>query len=226
MEVKFNMTTREKAVFGCLRAAHAQDFLLAIPIDGLGQHMSPIEYRTILKYRLMIPLFPIDEVCPFCRKACLDNFGVHTVHCRELPGFKYRHDFVRDVIFDVFRCAGISAKKEAPVNFLTDPQEGRSTLRPADVMVYGWVALKAASCKVAKHEKACSDNQHAFIPFAFDTFGFLAPEAASLLQRVQKVMNSNVVSPRAKNVIFTRIGFAIQKGLAAQLVARLPLIHM
>jgi hypothetical protein len=39
-------------------------------------------------------------------------------------------------------------------------------------------------------------------------------------------MNNNVVSPRAKNVIFTRIGFAIQKGLAAQLVVRLPLIHM
>ncbi|KAF5794491.1 hypothetical protein HanXRQr2_Chr08g0328661 [Helianthus annuus] len=34
---------------------------LAIPIDGLGQHMSPVEYRTILKYRLMIPLFPVDE---------------------------------------------------------------------------------------------------------------------------------------------------------------------
>ena len=88
-------------------------------------------------------------------------------------------------------------KKEAPLNFLTDPREGRSTLRPADVMVYGWVggkharvdltgvsplvglgtrtftvgqaALKAASCKVVKHEKACSDNQHAFISFAFDT---------------------------------------------------------
>jgi hypothetical protein len=31
--------------------------------------------------------------------------------------------------------------------------------------------------------------------------------------------------PRAKNVIFTRIGFAIKKKLAAQLVGRLPLIH-
>jgi len=39
MEVKFNMTTRQKTIFGCLQAAHAQDFLLAIPIDGLGQHM-------------------------------------------------------------------------------------------------------------------------------------------------------------------------------------------
>ncbi len=212
--------------------------------------MSPVEYRTILRYRLMIPLFPVDEVCPVCRKACLDTFGEHAVHCKELPGFKYRHDFVRDVLFDIFRRAGISVKKEAPVNFLTDPLEGRSTLRPADVLVFGWVggkhacvdltgvsplvglrtgtftvgeaALKAASSKVAKHEKACSDNQHAFIPFAFDTFGFLAPEAVDLLERVQRVMHSNIVSPRSMNVVFKRIGVAIQKGVAAQLVARLP----
>jgi len=156
----------------------------------------------------MIPLFHIDEVCPVCRKACLDTFGEHVVHCKELPGFKYRHDFVKDVLFDIFRQARILAKKEAPVNFLTDPLDRRSTLRPADVMVYGWVGgkhacvdltevsplvglgvrpftvghatLKAVSSKVAKHEKTCSDNQHAFIPFAFDTFGFLAPEVRLL----------------------------------------------
>ncbi|MCI18301.1 auxilin-like protein, partial [Trifolium medium] len=83
--------------------------------------------------------------------------------------------------------AGISVKKETLVNFLTDPQEARSTLRPADVLIIGWVGgkhacidlievsslvglgvgdftvgratLKAASSKIAKHEKACSDNQ-------------------------------------------------------------------
>ncbi|GKD41187.1 hypothetical protein Tco_1261394 [Tanacetum coccineum] len=143
------MTMRQKAVFECLHASHAQDILLTIPIDGLDQHMSPVEYRTILKR------------------------------------------------------VGISAKKEAPVNFLSDPSDGRSTLRPADVLVFGWVggkhacvdltevsplvrlssrgftagqaALKAASCKVTKHEKACIENQHVFIPFASDTFGFLAP---------------------------------------------------
>ena len=145
-------------------------------------------------------------------------------------------------------------KKEAPVNFLTDPLDRRSTHRPADGIVYGWVggkhacvdltgvsqlvglgvglftigqaALKAASNKVANHEKACSDNQHAFIPFAFDTFGFLAPEVVDLLHRVQKVMHSNVMSPRSTNVVFTMIDFAIQKGLAAQLVARLPSIQV
>lgn len=30
--------------------------------------------------------------------------------------------------------------------------------------------LKAASSKVAKHEKTCYDNQHIFIPFEFDIF--------------------------------------------------------
>ncbi|GJT83174.1 hypothetical protein Tco_1057516, partial [Tanacetum coccineum] len=165
-------------------------------------------------------------------------------------GFKTPTRNVKDELFDICRRAGISVKKEAPVNFLTGPSDGRSTLRPADVLVFGWVggkhacvdltgvsplvglsswgfivgqaALKAASCKVTKHEKACIENQHVFIPFAFDTFGFLAPEAVELLTRVQRVMNSNVMTPRSINVVFTRIGFAIQKGLAAQLVARLP----
>ncbi|MCI87437.1 auxilin-like protein, partial [Trifolium medium] len=44
-------------------AVHPQNFLLVIPIKGLGQHMSPIEYRTVLKYQLMVRLFPVDEVC-------------------------------------------------------------------------------------------------------------------------------------------------------------------
>ncbi|GJU72051.1 mutator type transposase [Tanacetum coccineum] len=193
------------------------------------------------------------SICHFeadAREACLDSFGEHVVHCKELPGFKYLHDMVRDILFDICRRARISVKKEAPMNFLTDPSDGRSTLRPADILVFGWVggkhacvdltrvsplmglssqgftvgeaALKVASYKVTKHEKACFENQHVFIPFAFDTFGFFAPEAVELLTRVQCVMNSNVMTYRSTNVVFNRIGFAIQKGLAAQLVARLP----
>jgi hypothetical protein len=39
-------------------------------------------------------------------------------------------------------------------------------------------------------------------------------------------MHNNVVSPKSVNVVFKRIGFAIQKGVAAQLVASLPSKHM
>ncbi|KAL6517045.1 hypothetical protein OROHE_018005 [Orobanche hederae] len=208
--------------------------------------MSPVEYRSILKNRLMIPLYPSDSRCPACFTGCLDTYGEHAVHCKVDPGFKFRHDHVRDTLYDVLWRAGISAKKEAAVKFLTNPLEGRSTLRPADVLIFGWAngkhtcvdltgvsplvgighgtftvgqaALRAASGKIAKHEKACIDNGHTFIPFAFDTFGFLAPEAVGLLKRV------NVMTPGSREFIFKRIGFAIQKGLAAQLVARLPVM--
>jgi hypothetical protein len=85
--------------------------------------MSPVEYRTILKYRLIIPLFPKDEVFPICRKVCLE----------------YKHDLIRDVLFDIFRYAGISAKKDASMDFLIDQKEGRSTLSSTNVLVYGSV---------------------------------------------------------------------------------------
>ena len=104
--------------------------------------MSLVKYCTILRYRLLIPLFPNNKVCHICRKACLDNFGEHVVHCKELHGFKYKHNFVRDVLFDIFRRARVSVKKEAPVNFLTDPRDRRSTLSPADTIVYGWLGGK------------------------------------------------------------------------------------
>jgi hypothetical protein len=102
-------------------------------------------------------------------------------------------------------------KKETLGNFLTDPLEGRSTLRSVDVLVCRWVGgkhvcvdltgvsrlvglkvvdftvgqttIKSASSKVVKHERACSDNQHAFIPFAFYTFGFLAPDRCEYFER-------------------------------------------
>jgi len=89
----------------------------------------------------------------------------------------------------------------------------------------GHATLKATSNKVAKHEKLCSNNQHTFILFAFDSFVYLALEVVDLLHRVQKLMQSNVMSLRSIKVVFTRIGFAIQKGLAAQLVGRLPSIQ-
>ena len=136
------------------------------------------------------------------------------------------------------------------MNFLTDPREGRYTLRPADILVFGWAGgkhacvdltgvsplvglrdtgfvarqavLKAEAKKIDKHEKACVENQHAFIPFAFDTFGSLAPNAITFLKRVQRVVHSNSTTPKNDNFIFSRIGFSIQKGVAAQLVARLP----
>lgn len=55
------------------------------------------------------------------------------IHYRELLNLKYQHDFVSNVLFDIFRQIEISIKKDTPLNFLTDPGERRSTLTLADV---------------------------------------------------------------------------------------------
>ncbi|KAJ0435713.1 hypothetical protein HanIR_Chr17g0896351 [Helianthus annuus] len=68
---------------------------------------------------------------------------------------------------------------------------------------------------------ACLENQHVFIPFTFDTFASLALEAVEFLNRVQRVVNSNFSTLKSR-FVFGRIGFAIQKGVTAQLVARFP----
>ncbi|GKB04487.1 hypothetical protein Tco_0832630, partial [Tanacetum coccineum] len=110
--------------------------------------------------------------------------------------------------------AGISAKKEAPVNFLTDLSDGRFTLRPADVLVFGWVERK----------HACVDLTGVSPLVGLSSNG--VTRAVKLLSRGQRVMHNNVMTPRSTDVVFKRIDFAIPKRLAAQLVARLPFITM
>ncbi|MFS8029156.1 putative exostosin [Helianthus anomalus] len=92
--------------------------------------------------------------------------------------------------------------------------------------VAGHAITKAEAGKVSKHEKACIENQHVFVPFAFDTFDALAPDAVRFLKRVQQVVSSNTAHVKGQNFVFSRVGFAIQKGVAAQLVARLPAISL
>jgi hypothetical protein len=57
------------------------------------------QYSQISSHDLIISHY---EVYSVCRKACLDHFGEHAIHCRELPNFKYRYDFVKDVLCDIF----------------------------------------------------------------------------------------------------------------------------
>jgi len=42
--------------------------------------------------------------------------------------------------------------------------------------------------------KQISDNQYALITFVFDSFDFVAPKIVDLPQRVQRVMQNNLVS--------------------------------
>ena len=56
-------------------------WLLALPVERLGQTMSPLEFRSRLKYQLCVKLFREGARCPRCSEA-MDAWGDHAVQCR------------------------------------------------------------------------------------------------------------------------------------------------
>nr|GEY83151.1 hypothetical protein [Tanacetum cinerariifolium] len=105
--------------------------------DKLHFFEEPVEIMDREVKRLKQSRIPIVKVCWNSRRR-----PEFTWECEDF--FRSKHDLVRDVLYDVLKRAGISSKKEAPVNFLTDPLEGRSTLRPADILVFGWAGGRHA----------------------------------------------------------------------------------
>lgn len=56
----------------------------------------------------------------------LDTFEEYMTNCKDLLNFKYRRDFVRDVLFDLFERDKVYVKKWKLVNLLSDPQKGKT----------------------------------------------------------------------------------------------------
>ncbi|GJZ78237.1 hypothetical protein Tco_0642909 [Tanacetum coccineum] len=58
---KYSLSPRQVAILSCIRAPHAQDFLFTISIDGLGQRMNHRQFRSVLCYRLAVPMFSEED---------------------------------------------------------------------------------------------------------------------------------------------------------------------
>lgn len=54
--------------------------ILGVLVDRLDKHIPPIEYRTISRYSLMVPLSSINDVFLVYHKAFMDTFGEHAIH--------------------------------------------------------------------------------------------------------------------------------------------------
>ncbi|GKD01836.1 hypothetical protein Tco_1172110 [Tanacetum coccineum] len=116
-----------------------------------------------------------DMEAHFDMTACSDSFGEHAIHCKELPVSSTETIWLGTFFLTYVGVPGSPPRKKHLVSPLVE-WSGRG-------FTVGQAALKTASCKMTKHEKAFIENQHVFIPFAFDTFGFLAPKAVELLNR-------------------------------------------
>lgn len=73
---------RQVSLFRCLGFQHAQNFLMATPVKGLKQYMTPSKYQIILRYRLMILLFSESALFPL-RPTRMDIYGEYDVHRRK-----------------------------------------------------------------------------------------------------------------------------------------------
>ena len=244
---KYGLSSRQVALLSCVREPHAQDFLFTIPIDGLGQRMNPRQFRSVLCYRLAVPLFSEGSLCPSCSVHRMDQWGDHAIHCSSEVGVKFRHNLVRDVLIDICSKVGVAVRKEAPLGFLSE--DGRD-LRPADLLLFNWsqgkdacmdmtgispfagggvnswapgVALcNAVEKKKRKYASICAANGYSFIPFAFSTLGELDKEALGILSRLKSISCSHSGNVKSGVFIYHRVSFCIQKGVGAQLVSRLP----
>lgn len=215
MPTSFKMTDRDRELWQCNRDQHAQDFLLAIPIEGLGQKIGPRHFSAILKYRLGIPFFEEDGVCPSCSSA-MDKFGDHAVHCKNDLGLKFRHDLLREIIADICYRLGVPARKEVDLGLISDNGSG---IIPADIMVYNWdngrdvyfvvtvvspftvngvrsfvpgqAIDKAVSLKRKKYLEKCNARGFGFGSLAFTTLGGLGDETIDFLKRLRNFSASH-----------------------------------
>ena len=131
---------RERRLLNALLSPHSGDFLLALPLEGLGQVMDAPLYRAVLRYRLRIAVFVEGTLCAPCQakghNEQLDVWGDHAINCRH-AGFKDRHDRVRDVLGMIGAMAGLPVQVEPKgVSFAHILANGRvEERRPADVLV-------------------------------------------------------------------------------------------
>ena len=248
VESTFQLSSRQIALWSSLKEDHTSDWLRVAPISGLGQTMNARTYRCVLCYRLGVPLFTTQVPCSACSRVFNgDIYGDHAVSCAGIVGIKHRHNIVRDVLVDICSRSGISARKEVDIGLYGDRDR---SLRPADILLYSWedgrdvcvdltgsspltqsgmldfvpgrAVTDAAQRKRVKYGAKCDDIGYGFLPFSFSSFGELEKDAVTLLKRIQRFSMTQDIGARAAAHIFSRIGFAVARGVGAQLVSRLP----
>lgn len=243
---QFSMSARDSILWQCNRVKHAQDYLLTVPISGLNQCLGSRQFRAVLCYRLDIPFFVENGLCSSCNKF-MDIFGDHALHCAKDVGSKFRHDLVRDVVVDICYKANVPARKEVSLGMVSD--DGKD-LKPADILVVNWengqdvcmdvtgvspftgegirsfvsgkAISKAVSRKQAKYLEKCASLGYGLGVLAFSTLGELGEDTLCFFRRLKNCIVNNDASSGFGNFIFHKLGIAIQRGVGAQLVARLP----
>ncbi|GKD98432.1 reverse transcriptase domain-containing protein [Tanacetum coccineum] len=218
-ESSYSLSPRQMALWQSQKEDHTSDWLRVVPIFGLGQTMNGKTYRSVLCYRLGVPLFSVSKPCSACSRVFIEDiYGDHAIlsgkevdigldggHDKKLrPTYMllYSWDGGLDVCVDLTGSSPLT-------------QTGMSDFAP------GRVVTDAAQRKRGKYMTKCADIGYRFLPFSFSSFGELEKDAVTLLKRVRNFSMAQDIGACAASHIFNRIGFSIAKEVRAQIVSRL-----
>ncbi|GKB07631.1 hypothetical protein Tco_0835915 [Tanacetum coccineum] len=81
--------------------------------------------------------------------------------------------------------------------------------------VPGRAVIDVAERKRIKYEAKCAEIEYGFLPFPFSSFGELEKDAVILLKRIRKFSVTQDIGARTAVYIFSRISFAIARGVGA-----------
>ncbi|GKC63505.1 hypothetical protein Tco_1096103 [Tanacetum coccineum] len=151
------------------------------------------------------------------------------------------------ILVDICFRSGISAGKEVDIGLGRGCDK---PIRPTNMFLYSWdegldvcvdftgsspltqtrmvdfvpgsAVTDATHRKWVKYEAKCANIGYGFLPFSFSLLGELEKDAVNLLKRIRKFSVTQDIGARVVVHIFNKIGFAIAKGVGAQLVSRLP----
>jgi hypothetical protein len=246
-----DLQKRFLGILDSIRQPFASSYLYALPNYALNQVMSPKEFRAVMAQRLLIPKFSGLLTCnkPKCA-ARMDANGFHAINCRG-SHYARHEGVVNALYLLAVEAGLLPKKNAQVYCLGTSSRGSEVVYRPADLlMVYDEVcrktcvdvtivspiknsmlgnftigkdAKRAEADKYAKHAAACRASGYDFVAFAVDAFGVFAPESKKLLKTIASILEGSKGYPKrlATFKVFQRISFAIQLGVAKQLVSRM-----
>jgi hypothetical protein len=227
----------------------ATTWLLAIPNPAYQQTMTPIQFRAVLHYRLLIPFLANSSDCPQCGiESKLDRFGYHLLACRGSNNRCFtRHEGVVEALNSVANLAGFSPALHAHVQCLGFKWDALHCYRPADLLIrgdgpqqtcvdvtipsplcpsyitnaLGVTVTKKAEDKIKKHGEACAASHYGFLPFVVDTCGLIETGSLRFLNRIASSYSAHSGTPYSVCAAYCRrrISFALHRGIGDQLAA-------
>ena len=114
-------------------------WLCAVPGKNGQDGLSDVDFRSLCRFWLGLPLLPVGRClppCPACGEA-LYPYGDHLVGCRKnlvVP----RHHALRDHLCDVLQRAGLRYAKEVVIPSGGGRISPFALERPADILLLGW----------------------------------------------------------------------------------------